>query len=409
MNFKKRKMLAVLVLTIFSSMVLSGCWQRAELNETAFVIGMGIDKAEKGMGYKVTLQIVIPSSISSQATGGSGGGAVPIVTTTETVPTIYETQRKYSLGNSRNIYYGHIRVLVIGEALARDGIGETLDVFIRSREPRSDFYVMVAKETTAENVLKILTPVNKLPANKLFESLDKSHRLSAKTAAIPLNRFIEDLINRGMNPVLTGVKVIGNVEEGGSENNLKHSTPPTQTMYDNVAVFRKDKMVGWLDDVETIGYNYITDNVINSSGIVKGADGNPIVIEAIKTKTKKTVKMEKGEPHIYVEVNALCNVQEDMSSDNLEEEKVIKELEKKAAEKIVVRMQTAVTQINDKFNVDIFGFGRTIYQSKPKEWRKLLNKYGHNYLKQLPIHYNAKVSINRIGLIDKTFILDVKE
>ncbi|MBP1903950.1 spore germination protein KC [Paenibacillus turicensis] len=406
MTFNKNKIISVLILTIASSIMLTGCWQRAELNETAFVIGMGIDKAEKG--FKVTLQVVIPSSIASQATGGSGGG-VPIQTTTQTVPTIYETQRKYSLGNSRNVYYGHIRVLVIGEALARDGIGETLDVFIRSREPRSDFYVMVAKETTAENVLKILTPVNKLPANKLFESLDKSHKLSAKTAAVPLNRFIEDFINRGISPVLTGVKVIGNVEEGGSEDNLKHSTPPTETMYDNVAVFRKDKMVGWLDDVQTIGYNYITDNVVNSSGIVKGADGNPIVIEAIKTKTKKSVKMEKGEPHIYVEVKALCNVQEVMSSDNLEEEKVIKELEKKSAEKIIERMQTAVTQINDKFNVDIFGFGRTIYQSKPKEWRKLLNKYGHNYLKQLPIHYNAKVIINRIGLVDKTFILDVKE
>lgn len=408
MNFKKGKMLSVLVVTLVSSLLLSGCWQRAELNETAFVIGMGIDKAEKGSGYKVTLQIVIPSSISSQATGGGGGG-VPIVTTTQTVPTIYETQRKYSMGNSRNVYYGHIRVLVIGEALARDGIGETLDVIKRSREPRSDFYVMVAKDTTAENVLKILTPVNKLPANKLFESLDKSHKLSAKTAAIPLNRFIEDLVNAGMNPVLTGVKVLGNIEEGGDEDNLKHSTPPTYTRYDNVAVFRKDKMLGWLNDVETIGYNYVTNNVINSSGIVKGADGNPIVIEALKTKTKQTLKMEQGQPHIHIEVNALCNVQEVMSSDNLEEEKVIKELEKKSAEKIVERMQTAVTQINEKFNVDIFGFGRTIYQSKPKEWRKLLSKYGHNYLKELPIHYNAKVTINRIGLIDKSFIHDVKE
>jgi spore germination protein KC len=258
-------------------------------------------------------------------------------------------------------------------------------------------------------VLKILTPVNKLPANKLFESLDKSHKLSAKTAAIPLNRFIEDLVNTGTNPVLTGVKVLGSVEEGGDEDNLKHSTPPTYTRYENVAVFRKNKMVGWLDDVETIGYNYITDNVINSSGIVKGADGNPIVIEALKTNTKQTLKMEQGKPHIHIEVNALCNVQEVMSSDDLEEEKVIKELEKKSAEKIVERMQTAVSQIKEKFNVDIFGFGRTIYQSKPNEWRKLLNKYGHNYLKELPIHYNAKVTINRIGLIDKSFIHDVKE
>lgn len=367
-----------------------------------------MDKAEKG--YNVTLQVVIPSAIASQSAGGTGsGGGVPIITTTVNVPTIYETQRKYSLINSRNAYYGHIRVLVIGERLAREGIGETLDVLKRSREPRADFYVMVAKDTTAENVLKVLTSLNKLPANKLFDTLDKSHKLTAKTAAVPLNEFIEDLVNEGTTPVLTGVKIIGDVNEGGSEDNIKHSSPPTKMEYEDVAVFRKDKMLGWLNDTETIGYNYVTGNVVNSSGPVKGNDGNPIVIGTINTETKRKVKIEDGVPNIYVEVTALCNVQEVMSTDNLEDEKIITELETKSEERLIELMKKSVDSIISKYNTDVFGFGRLIYQAYPKKWRELQKNNKYDYLKEISVHYKANVNINRIGIIDKSFINDIKE
>ncbi|MDY8026334.1 Ger(x)C family spore germination protein, partial [Paenibacillus polymyxa] len=150
MSPKNRKTVFRLLLVLLVPMLLSGCWERQELNEMAFVLGMGLDKAESG--YKVTLQVVIPSAIASQAAGGTGGAGVPVIVSSFTVPTIYEAQRKYNLVSARASYYGHIRILVIGEELARAGIKEVLDMLKRSREPRNDFYAMVAKDTTAEDV-----------------------------------------------------------------------------------------------------------------------------------------------------------------------------------------------------------------------------------------------------------------
>lgn len=43
-----------------------------------------------------------------------------------TVPTFYDALRKLNLDSSRSSYLGHIRVLVIGEELARTGVGEIL-------------------------------------------------------------------------------------------------------------------------------------------------------------------------------------------------------------------------------------------------------------------------------------------
>ncbi|WP_189029773.1 Ger(x)C family spore germination protein [Paenibacillus albidus] len=403
---RNRKIFIRLLLAFIVPMLLSGCWERRELNELAFVLGMGLDKAESG--YRVTLQVVIPSSLTAPTVGGTGGG-VPIVVTAFTVPTIYEAERQYSLISSRNGYFGHIRVLVIGEELARAGVGEVLDVLTRSREPRNDFYVMVAKDTTAEKALKVFTPLDKVPANKLFNSLDKSYKNTSKTVAVPLNRFIEDLISEGKNPVLTGVVVTGSAGEGDKKSNVEDSTPKASTLFHNVAVFKQDKMIGWLGDKETIGYNYLTNNVVKSSGPIDGDDGKPIIIEALHTTTKRKIKFIDGEPHIYIHVKAVCNIEDVHSKDNLEAERVIKQLERKSEERITLRMKTAVEQVNKKFNADIFGFGESIYHTSPKAWARLQQTQGDDYLKSLPIHYQVSVTINRIGITDKSFIDDIKE
>lgn len=399
------RLLTVLVLLL----PLGGCWQRRELNETSFVLGMGLDKAASGSGYKVTLQVVIPSAITSQAAGGTGGVGVPVVVSSFEVPTLYETQRQYALVSSRAAYYGHIRVLVIGEELAKSGVGPALDVLKRSREPRDDYYVMVARNNTAENVLRVLTPLNKLPASKLFDSLDKSQKISAKTVAVSLSRFIEDLLYEGKNPVLTGVEILGNAKSGENQSNLEVTAPKALTRFRNVAVFRKDKMLGWLDDNQTIGYNYITDNVNQSAGPVEGEDGKPIVIGALQTSTSRKVKIINGKPNIFIHLKATCNVQESLSNDDLGQEATIKKLERKSEERLIERMRAAVEQINERFNVDIIGFGQSIYRSNPKAWAKLKEEHPDDYLKFLPIHYKATVTINRVGIIDKSFVEDIKE
>ncbi|WP_339310076.1 Ger(x)C family spore germination protein [Paenibacillus sp. FSL M7-0896] len=402
----KRAVAACLPLLLLS-LLLSGCWERKELNELAFVLALGFDKAEKG--YNVTMQVVIPSSISSQNAGGTGGSGVPVVVYNFNVPTIYESLRKFNLISSRSPYMGHIRVLVIGEELAREGVGETLDVIKRSREPRMDFYVMVARKTTAENVLKVLTPLDRLPATKLFSSLDKSYRISSKTVAVTLDKFIEDLLYQGENPVLTGVEVLGDPEAGSEKTNVEQTDPRTKLRYDSVAVFKKDKMIGWIDDNLTIGYNYVTDNVTKNTGNFKDEHGTLIIIEALTSATRRKVKIIDGEPHIYLSTEALCNVEEIEGDYKLDTEDQIKLLEEVTEDRVVIRMKEAVEGISKQFNVDIFGFGQSIYRKSPKAWERLKERKGEGYLKTLHVHYEASVTINRIGTIDNSFLEDIKE
>lgn len=407
MKERLRKAVFSLLPLLFLPMLLSGCWERRELNELAFVLALGLDKAE--YGYKVTMQVVIPSSIASQTSGGGSPTGVPVIVYTFPVATVYESLRKFNLTSSRTSYLGHIRVLVLGEALAREGVADILDVLKRSREPRMDFYVMVARNNTAENVLSVLTPLDKLPANKLFNALDKSYKVSAKTVAVTMDEFIEDLLYEGKNPVLTGIEVQGDPEKGGEKSNTERTKPNARLRYESVAVFKKDKMIGWLDDTETAGYNYIINNVTKNTGIVKGEDGKWIVIEALRTTTRRKVKFIDGHPEIFLEVTALSNVEEVQGTDRLDTEKIVQQLEKKAEERIIGRMEQAIEQINKRYNVDIFGFGQSIYRANPKAWARLKERSGENYLQTLPVHIKADVTINRVGTIDNSFVDQIEE
>ncbi|MEK4042285.1 Ger(x)C family spore germination protein [Paenibacillus sp. FSL H8-0048] len=405
MRKRMAKALAACIPLLLLPMLLSGCWERKELNELAFVLGLGLDKAEDG--YKVSMQVVIPSSITSQSAGGSGGSGVPVVLYSFKVKTIYESLRKFNLFAPRSPYMGHIRVLVVGEELARDGLAETLDVMKRSREPRMDFYVMVARKTTAEKVLKVLTPLDRLPANKLFNSLDKSYQISSKTVVVTLDDFIEDLLYEGRNPVLTGVELDGDPEAGGEKANVERTDPNARLNYKSVAIFRKDKLIGWMDDSVTVGYNYVIDNVTKNTGYFKDKNGSLVVMEALTTTTKRKVKIIDGKPHIFLSVEALCNVEEIEGPDKIDTEGKIHELELKTQERIVERMEGAVKNITENYNVDSFGFGQSVYRKSPKAWYELQEQ--ENYLANLPIHYKATVTINRIGTIDNSFVDEIKE
>ncbi|UUZ95406.1 hypothetical protein LJK87_13625 [Paenibacillus sp. P25] len=64
----------------------------------------------------------------------------------------------------RIIYLSHLQMAIIGEEVAREGMGEVLDHLSRNYQMRTDFYLVVAKGETARTVLSILTPwIKSLP------------------------------------------------------------------------------------------------------------------------------------------------------------------------------------------------------------------------------------------------------
>jgi spore germination protein KC len=388
-----------LLLTFTLLLLLTGCWDRRELNELAISVAIGIDKV--GSQYQVTVQVVQPGVVAAKK--GGSGGATPVTMSQAKGATIFEAIRKMATDSPRKIYAAHLRVAVIGEELAREGIGNALDLLSRNYEFRMDFYLLVAKGTTAANVLNILTPLEKIPASKLFGAIETSEKVWAPVMAVTLDKFIMDYGSMGKNPVLSGIKVSGDDEKGGTKGNLETIRPAAQLRNTGLAVFRKDKLIGWLNEKESKGYNYILNNVSSTVGHLACPQGGNVAVEVIRSKAEMKGSVNNGLPRLAVELLVEQNVGEVQCRIDLTKVKAIQDLERIAEQALKETLDSSIKAAQSKYKADIFGFGNTIHHSDPGAWKSIKAEWDKLFEKTV-VDVTVKVKLRRTGTMTNSFL-----
>ncbi|OME87999.1 spore gernimation protein GerC [Paenibacillus sp. FSL A5-0031] len=396
---RKRSLLCLIVISL---LFVTGCWKGRELNELAIAVALGIDKV--GNQYKVSVQVVEPTEVA----GKKGGDKTPVTTYQITANTIFEAIRKMTTVNPRKIYPSHLRIVVLGESLAKEGIGQALDLLSRDEEIRTDFFIVVSKHTTAENTLKVLTKLETIPAVSLFSTLQTSEKQWAPTTTVTLDQLITTLVSEGRDPVLTGLVVLGDEEVGQEKRNMEKVLTPTTLQYSGLAVFKKDKLIGWLNETESKAYNYISDEIKSTVGYVTCPQGGKITFEVIRSKTKVKGSVKDGQPQIDIEVRLEINIGEVQCSIDLLETKNIAEVERLANSKVEGFIDAAVKKVQKKYKVDIFGFGDVIHRSNPKEWRKLKKNWDHTF-ETMPVNVKVNHKIRHLGTVSNSFLEEMRK
>ncbi|TVX98566.1 Ger(x)C family spore germination protein [Paenibacillus cremeus] len=392
-----RKMRFILFF-LFMLLLMTGCWNRRELNDLAIAGAIGIDEA--GDQVRVTIQVVNPGEIAKK--GGSLRS--PVTTYSEQADTGFEALRKLTTIVPRKIYLAHIRVIIIGESLARKGIGPDLELFYRDQELRPDFYVLVAKKTTAENTLRVLTSMDRIPAESLFHSLDTSEKVWAPTSTVNMGELVRGFEGKGKAYVLTGIQVKGDREIGGTSQNVSTSSPPTTLQLSSLSVFRGDKLIGWLDEEESKGYSYITDKVKSTVGYVSCSNGGKVVVEIMRSKAEFKWKTDSIAVRVRVEANAAAQ----QCKLDLTDPQTISELEKKLSEKIEAIMKKTIFEAQHNMHADIFGFGEAIYRSDPHKWNQLKHNWNDTF-SELPVQFDVKATLRYTGTTNKSYLNEIKE
>ncbi|WP_432661858.1 Ger(x)C family spore germination protein [Wukongibacter baidiensis] len=397
----KRTFILFFILIIFTPS-LTGCWSSREINEISIASALGIDKSDEG--YLVTVQLINPGEIAAQATSTR----TPVTTYRTSGESILEAMRKLTLETPRKIYLSHLRLLVFGEDFAKDGIGKSLDFLSRDHEMRADYYIAVAKNVTAGELLDVLTPVEKIPANKIFSSLEMSTQSWASTYDVQLDELISSLISDGSNPVLTGIIIKGDSNVGNDVRNVEKVDSPTTIQLRYIAGFKKDKLVGWLSEEESIGYNYIMDHITSTIVTVPWPEDGKVSIELIRTNASIKGIVEDGQPKIDIEVWAEGNVGDVQSKVDLSKTENIYSLEKVVGEKIKSQMEAAIKRAQEDFESDIFGFGDVIHRVDPNLWKELKDNWDKEF-KKLEVNIKVNAKIRRLGTITESFQKEIRE
>ncbi|KEQ24543.1 Ger(x)C family spore germination protein [Paenibacillus tyrfis] len=396
----------LMLLLVLCASLMTGCWNRRELNELAIAVAIGIDKA--GNQHQVTVQVVNPSEISKKT---SGVPYAPVTIYKMRGDTIAECIRKLTVESPRLMYLSHVRLLVLSEEVAREGIRHTLDYFSRDREFRPDFYVAVSRHATAETVLSLFTQLEKIPANQLYDSLKNSEKYWAPTIGIHLDELIDDLIKEGVNPVLTGISVKGDQAKGKSKENVGNIAMPTHLQFTSIGVFNKDRLIGWMNETDSKGYNYIKGNVKGTVGslLLNENKKERVSNELIKSSTKTTGTLVGGRPHITVVIKGEGNIAEvETSKVDLSRAKPVLELEHAMNRRIEELALHCIKKAQQQFKTDIFGFGEVMRRSEPAFWQKEKARWSE-YFQKLTVDVKSDIKLRRSGRVGNSFIREMEK
>lgn len=349
--------------------LVSGCWNRRELNDLAVAVALGVD--QKGNKLLLSNQMLNPGAI----TGKEGGASLlaPVTLFQTSGGGLQEASRKMTIVSTRKIYVGQIQMIILGEEFARKGVAKVLDYLSRDHEYRKDFYVVIARGAEAQDILKVFTPLEKTPASKMSASLETSSKVWGSTAAIKIDELISAIISKGKEAVLTGIVVAGDTGIGNDKKNVEKISVPSSLKYSGLAVFKKDKLVGWLNEKESKGYNY-TQGKIKSTTILLACPeekNKKLAVELLRTKSETKVTMKENKPTIHIKLKTEGVAADAQCARDFAKPATISELERLTQNNIKASIMSAVKKTQNVYKSDIFGFGEAVERKYPQYWESV--------------------------------------
>lgn len=360
--------------------ILTGCWDRKEMDELAFVMASGLDLAENGelvTSLQIALPIALPTPVQSK-------GKKSFVVITEEGKDGIDTLNKEQQQLSRTIKLGHRRVIVIGESLGRHGLNQVLDTLMRSPESRYNSYIVTAYGTTAKEVLSTPYLLEEIPADGINNILKND-----STLAVKADEFLDALAAHGKSPVTTGIQL------------TKDATGNPTFQLDKIAAYRGNKLVGFLSGDEQKAFRLFRENIHALSWAVQFVPPNPeykgtVNMSVLKVKRDIHTRMIEEKPAITVHLTVTGIISANDTDLDMTNPEVHDRLEREYEDELKKAMHSAVSLSQQEFKSDIFGFGRKVHIDYPYTWKKLKEQWDTMY-STIPVEVNIDVRIERFG------------
>ena len=336
--------------------LLSGCYNYKELNKIGIVSSISIDK--KDNMYKVGAQVL---NVKNKDDTSSS----KVIVYENSGKTIEEALRKMTTKSNKKLYGGHLGKIVISEKVAHDSIIDVIDLFQRLPEIKDEFTITIAKDIDAFDVIKIMTSSESIPADYVTSEINTADIESALTYSSKLDEFVSYYLKDYIDPTISVIKVDNYDKKATTLKNNETTNPKTRIVLDNIAITKNGKLEKYLNKDETIGYNFIRNNIKEIIIPIKCDDNNYSSISLINSNTKNKVKKKKNTYYIYLNVKANASINEYNCLKKLDKESTIKYLNKKTEKEIQKYMKKAI-KIQEKSKSEFLGLKRMIYLNYPK-------------------------------------------
>ena len=385
------------------SFLLCGCWDRIEIEDRAVVLGLSIDVEEqtaeeegnitheknsfippKKEQIRITAQIAVPGRIPLGPDQGEGGETIPVWVVNVSGHTVDDAIMNLQQQVSDQLFFGHLRVIILSEAVAKRGIEGVNNFFRRNPEVRRLTWMMVA-EGNASKIMEVAPPLERVPALYLLAALDH---------AVQMGKFPNDNLgvfwiadsSVGIDPYLPYIRIRNN-------NNIEIA---------GLAYFRSGKMVGATTPLE-IGF-FMAIKGMNPGGYsgfvrVPGIERS-IMFRTTHRKSSTQLTIQNGKPHFKVRLSLEGNLEEKSTETfSLTEPGILDQIEQYLSRE-AKKSYTSLIATTQRKGSDIFGFGEYVRAKAPAYWNRHIktSEAWHEMYKEITVDIEPILKIRRVGM-----------
>lgn len=374
--------------------IMTGCWNYRELNQLALITTMAIDLTDDG-NYKVS--VLIANGKNNQTNTREGQSQTVVYSGKG--KTISRAFREINLQIPKIPYIGHLGVVVVSEEVAKEGMRGVLDYLLRNPESVKRFYLIMAKDNSAEDVIKVLSPLETFPGQSITTNISLSNEQEAISTAINYSKFVENLLKVGKDPSIPTISISGDPDKGSSDKNLESSDIKSKIKLGPVALFKDDKLVYIGTKTESRGMNIVTNQVDEMIIEYECGNGN-IVVNLTGMSSNIDVSMKNKKLYATVSVTSEGAIQELTCNKNIQKNEVILEIEKQVEKKVKKKIKKAI-EVTQEHSSDIFGVGNLFYKKYPNYFKDIDN--WHDKYKTVSFDYKVDIKLNTKGSVQKSF------
>lgn len=364
--------------------ILSGCWDRNEINDYAFWIGSAIDLA-KDETLKISAQIAIPSQFVKQK-GGDGGGKGNIVVTASG-KSLIDNLNKLQEKMPRRIFIGHRRAIFLGEKIARRGIKNVMDQLSRNSDTRLRTDIFVVQDGEGKEALEINSPFNQFSA---IAAVDQDR--FCRIGDVSLRDFFMDANSQGIRPIMPVIKL-------SSQKQDKEDIFLVQSL----AIFDKDlKLTGILEREESLQSLWLK-GILEDKYVTQSIESGLYSLYVSNLKSTINTYMNQDKITAEVKLSGMGRLLEIQSDADLSNSEMLSDINRKLNKNEKEKSEKIIKIVQEKYGQDIFGFGEALHRQHPYQWKSLKDNWDQIF-PTLPVTVHVDIQIMRVGNLGKQLI-----
>lgn len=385
----------IIFLTSISLIFSTGCWDKIEIDDRAFVLALAIDTPgtetsatdsstmQDGMGKKVgeaneikaVFYMPIPSKLS--------GGSVDTFSVEESVGTnMTMAIENLNMEFSRQLFFGVTKIILIGENALKNPVilRKLMDFIEREPDMGREALIAVVKGKTA-GLTAIKPKFEKVFAAYMNGVLENSGRMFSGLS-LPINEFLSNIRENKGNAVMPVAEIVGD-----------------RVSIKKLALVKDYKLLSYVDTKYIRPYSIITNELKDGEIIVPYKNDNvSLKISSSNTSVNLVPKGNKLEYKIGVKIEG--DIDNYIFDESIGNEKSINDIKDKIKDSIKNELDKTTSYFQNDIGVDYLKLGDYTKKHNYKLYKKYENNWDQEF-KKAKIEYDVQIFIRRLGGTDK--------